>query len=114
MIQIPEIAFGFIMFLLLMLAAMMLHKIIKRKDNQLDWSQLVTVEVNGVRELSITKVGMCLGMIVSTWAVMLFSLKLAEKLTETTYVVLFGLWLTFIAGVEAYSKWMRNKTQEGK
>lgn len=115
---VTEISFAVALIAVMALVFVLLNRRIQRSDNPLDWTQLLTVEHNGKREMSMTKLGMCVGVTVSSWAVVLLTLRVADKVDQLGYGAILGAWLVFIGGVEAYSKFMRAKTyqtqEEGK
>ena len=73
-----------------------------QKSNRLDLADMLTK--NG-RSVSLTKVLQLVGGITATWVIV--TLTMNSHLTES----IFGLYLTYIGGVEAYSKFVAAKYQ---
>jgi len=90
---------GVVIFLFVLLALLTAFR--WQKSNKVDFSDLITYPGNNA--VSLTKVIQLLGGIVSSWVV----IKLA--ILGNMDSAIFGLYLAYVGGVEAYSKYLRTK-----
>ena len=90
---------GVVIFLFVLLALLTAFR--WQKSNKVDFSDLITYPGNNA--VSLTKVIQLLGGIVSSWVV----IKLA--ILGNVDSAIFGLYLAYVGGVEAYSKYLRVK-----
>lgn len=72
-----------------------------KEDNRANPLDLVTSPIDG--RLSAAKIGQVVGLVAATWVVVTLAIK------DTLSAEVFGLYLAYIGGVDAYGKYLRMK-----
>jgi len=80
-----------------------LWRSVKCNRYDVDWVDLVASrEADGALRADVNKLGKVIGLVVSTWLVM------RAGAAGTLDPTMFGVWLAFVAGVDAYAQWQRS------
>jgi hypothetical protein len=86
------------------LLIMLLHRIMKSEDNNLDWWQFIsTRSTDGKNYADIDKLGKVIGIFVSSW----YILKLGADGKPDASVL--AVYLGFVGGVAGYSAYLRSQ-----
>ena len=90
-------------------AFMLLFVIMWSRRKELDCTDLICMpDSQGEKRLSLTRIGLCMGIVVAVWAPVFTTLN--GKLESDVL----GIALAFLGGVEGYSKYLRMKSDQIK
>ena len=105
--NIPPLHILVIMLMVLVLV-WTLDRIIRRTDNSLDWSDLVSsLGRDGKPHASIDKIGKCIGVLLAFYIPVLYAHS--DKFEPTGGALLLGASLLYLGGVAAYSANLKSK-----
>lgn len=107
LMNLPGIGVAFNIIFLLLIVWYLIRKI-NSNENKLDWTDLVSTKgSDGKEHADIDKIGKCFGVIMAVWLPFMYAHS--EKMEASGLVMVMSAALAYLAGVSAYSAWLRSK-----
>jgi hypothetical protein len=111
---VPMWAFYAGLVVVVLFLARTLETTIKDEKTPLEWWQfLCTNGKDGKEHGDITKLGQAVGILVSSWAVIMLASKV-EKLDWLGFSAIFTLYLAFVSGVAVFQAYLKSKNATPK
>lgn len=104
MVDLSTAAYAIGLALLLAFAGVLLYRLLERKDNKLEWVDLIASS----GKLNAYKIGYWIGAGIGGWVVV------KQTLSNSLDAGVFGVWLGFLAGISVANSYMSRRQKSHK